>query len=1031
MKKIAIFLAVLILTSTIGTFAEVTVFDEYHKILFSDNFDDADEPPYKGGNYILGAAACELVSEEGRGQAVRFPEKQGKRMYISYGTIDKNYETPTEEGAKVLRNVKYEVDMKLGQGATATIYAITYYDNVSVPMLVFRSGDVHILGENGDVVGEYDNEWHSYKIEVDSVKNSINFYIDGVIVAENKSADKLEKEIRGVISFGPYGRRDVEESKYIYVDNIKMSSKSAEPEITFSEGTKGEVSYCVLPSEKTSERTYLAAVYKKNGEITDIRIDNAVPTTDVQKIYHSFNLDDGGTVDSYKFTISGGKFINTEYKTHTPVTDSDFEELLDAFREYILEGYDNDLQNPDVISGISQITEKGRKAADMMDMSPDATVLFKKVSAITTTDHMSGQFSELMNMAMAFGVKGGELEGDEELKEKILYALDWLYENLYGVDEINGTGWHSTSGYNWYDWYISSPRDLMKTLVIMNEFLSDEQIKQYLVLFDYIRKNMKTGDSLASKISRSFVCTLYATLVKNQKLLETTVSETKDILKIVDSGVGYYADGSYIFHNHHPYAGFYGINLLESRFIPLFKILSGTRFDFGDDIYSDIMTHMRNTYMPTTFKGRMFTTLMGRADGTDDKIQGGKGINVALSIYSVAKEEDKAFLKDYIVRNSGSYEVAKEYVNLNQFKYLTEIFADNPKPLPYQYVRALPHSDRVIWRRGDAAVVISMSSERVYDYESINGGNKKGWYMSDGATYVYSGENHINQYTAKNWWQSADREHMPGTTETIRQRQALSFSTAYLRPVDFVGGLTHNNEYAVAAFDFKAFSNSTEPEDTDYSGYGGDFPVHESDLSAKKSWFLFDNEIVSLGSNIKTTDGYETRTYVSNYRLATDETVKKGENWIRYSKGEGYYFPAEIPTENTYKSGKFHETWISHGTDPSNGKYAYVILPNVTSDAEMSTYSENPDIEILSQNEFVHAVKEKNTGITGYVFWSRGTYSDLTVSAPCVLSISGKEIKTADPTHKLDVLNVTYKGKTYVFDMKARDGETISKALKN
>jgi len=1030
MKKTAILLVIALLFSFGETFAAVTVCDDYHKTLFYDNFNNDTEPPLAGMKYILGGAKCELLEEADRGKIVRFPEQEGKRLYINYKNLYEGYEQVNEETAKLLQNVKCEVDLKLTDGATARINALNYDGFGAACILAFLKGNIYLLDDSGTKIGTYDSDWHSYKIEIDAVENLINIYKDGALLRGGVSAPKLEKETRGIISFGVYGRRD-ESTGYIWVDNIKMTSKNASPGINFEGDLSGNVTYPLLADD--GEKAYLFTVFEKDGEVFDIKYESASSAETHQRLSIPFEINHGEMITSYSFTLKDGKFQYQDKKINKPVTDKDFDDVAENFRVLFIEGVNNDLTDPDVSARVAEITAKGKAALDIMDMTEGATVLFKKVSEITTTGQMSAQFDCLYNMARAYGVEGGELSGNEDLKDKILYAIDWLYENLYGEDEINGTGWHSTSGYNWYDWYIDSPTSLMKTMFIMREHLEDEDIKKYLSLFNYIRQQMRTSDSYAHIFSRSNVCTLYAVLTKNTELLTKTVTQTNKLMQPVTSGIGYRADGTFMFHTAHPYTSFYGINFLDSRIIPLYMGLSGTAFHLDDENYNLLLKHIKDTYMPVTFKGKMFASLMGRgATGTDEASQGGRGINVVMSLYMIAKDEDKPFLKDYIVRNSpGGYAYAKKYVSMDKLRYLKEIFADNPVPEDYTHVKVYYDGDRAIWQKNGNAVVISMSSERTYDYESINGDNKKGWYLGDGATYVYSGENYANQFSAKSWWKVINRAHLPGTTETIRAREALSFSKAYLRPVDFVGGVSHNNEYAVVAFDFKGFTNSIEPEDTDYSGYGGDFPIYESDLSAKKSWFLFDNEIVALGSNVKTTDGYETRTYVTNYRLATDEQVKKGDNWVRYTKGAGYYFPQGVPVEKADTSNSLHEMWINHGTDPTNGKYAYVILPDVTSDAEISAYSVNPDIEILLQNDFVHAVKEKNTGVTGYVFWRRGTYSDLTVSSPCVLTISETEIKAADPTHKLDILNVTYKGKTYVFDMSGHTGETLSKIIKN
>ena len=49
--------------------------------------------------------------------------------------------------------------------------------------------------------------------------------------------------------------------------------------------------------------------------------------------------------------------------------------------------------------------------------------------------------------------------------------------------------------------------------------------------------------------------------------------------------------------------------------------------------------------------------------------------------------------------------------------------------------------------------------------------------------------------------------------------------------------------------------------------YGGAAPLHNSTLMAKKAWFMLDNELVALGTDVNANDGFEVQTIVENRRL--------------------------------------------------------------------------------------------------------------------------------------------------------------------
>lgn len=96
--------------------------------------------------------------------------------------------------------------------------------------------------------------------------------------------------------------------------------------------------------------------------------------------------------------------------------------------------------------------------------------------------------------------------------------------------------------------------------------------------------------------------------------------------------------------------------------------------------------------------------------------------------------------------------------------------------------------------------------------------------------------------------------------------------------------------------------------------------------------------------------------------------------------------------------------WIDHGVNPHNEKYSYVLLPNKSKE-EVKKYNENPNIEILSNNESVHAVKEKELNITAANFWEDNQSVDF-ISSDKQSSVIVREdnnvlkVGISDPTMK-------------------------------
>ena len=253
-------------------------------------------------------------------------------------------------------------------------------------------------------------------------------------------------------------------------------------------------------------------------------------------------------------------------------------------------------------------------------------------------------------------------------------------------------------------------------------------------------------------------------------------------------------------------------------------------------------------------------------------------------------------------------------------------------------------TDRAVQHRGNYTVGIAMSSIRIGPYECVNGCNRYGWHTGDGMVYVYNDTTkyYYDQYGGT-FQRFANMYRVPGTTEedaTLRQpwseRAPYFTGMTYThneaagkdewkqdydedgtKACSFVGGAELNREYITAAMEFEAYSwteeesrqelikihNSAQPDE--YAERNKMKQVLVSDLSAKKSYFLFDDEIVCVGSDIDfSTRDNGVNTYVDNRQLretsvsggqtvyGTDDVVVDGimlEKTNGFSEPKSYY----------------------------------------------------------------------------------------------------------------------------------------------
>jgi hyaluronate lyase len=340
--------------------------------------------------------------------------------------------------------------------------------------------------------------------------------------------------------------------------------------------------------------------------------------------------------------------------------------------------------------------------------------------------------------------------------------------------------------------------------------------------------------------------------------------------------------------------------------------------------------------------------------------------------------------------------------------------------------------DRTVHLRPDFGFAIGMSSSRIYNYESINDENLKGWYMGEGATYLYNSD--LGQYS-DDYWGTVNMYRIPGTTVDTQTRKP-SEGQSKASSKDWVGGTNIAGLYGVSGMELngtKAWKNT---------------------LTAKKSWFMFDDEVVALGAGINSTDSRTIETTIENRKiknvgtnmltvngvakptdLGWQETMKdvKTIHLQGNTPGSdiGYYFPEQTTikglreartdkwsnsnlypkfTDDSDVTRNFVTLWKDHGKNPTNDTYEYVLLPNKTS-SQTTVYANNSDIQVLENSGDVQAVQEKKLNIVAANFWNDMSKSvqvdgknyitsDKKASIMTMQAGNELEISAADPTQK-------------------------------
>jgi len=542
----------------------------------------------------------------------------------------------------------------------------------------------------------------------------------------------------------------------------------------------------------------------------------------------------------------------------------------------------NDTSDSNVKSKLDSLESTATGVRALLIKEEESTELFTDQTS-TATSHMSTTAKRIYQMACAYAAYGCSLYMDEELLADILYSLEWFYRNRYGENEINGTGWHSTSGFNWYDWKLATPGYLIPALMMVRNVLTDEQISDYLKCFNYVSPTVYSsganymdackliigaaaleGDAARLMEYREYAEEAFA-YVDNGRFQENLL-DSERAKYTVSKGHGFYKDGSYIFHTLHAMNGSYGLSHLGFA-AELVNIFDGTSLEISKQYTDNMADWILNSFDSCIYGARMMRMVLGRAENPDELSQVKEVMTVILSCFDKFDEADRIKLGS-LVRYYASFDEAlflsaipPEHTGL----FNKIVSSEKYNNYRHDFSNVFGNIDKVLHRRADWGMGVSMSSSRIFNYESINSQNQNGWYLGDGRTELILKDEAA--LPADLYWSGIDYYRLPGTTVDTQKREAVSIGQGkeYLSSKDFVGGVELGGKYSAAAMHLESYHNETASSSAD-NGYGGGAPVHTNDLTAKKSYFMFDEETVCLGTEINASNnnGAEVLTVVDN-----------------------------------------------------------------------------------------------------------------------------------------------------------------------
>jgi hyaluronate lyase len=658
-----------------------------------------------------------------------------------------------------------------------------------------------------------------------------------------------------------------------------------------------------------------------------------------------------------------------------------------------------DYSIPQVHARLASIESGARGYWRSLQKDPGRANLWGDLASTTISAQITSAWSRLKAMALAWATPGQDLYGDAALLADVRSAAAWLEENRYNARVPKEYD-------NWWDWEIGTPLQLGDLLVLLHDQLTPEETARYAAAIDrfdsdprvMIVNRVSTG---ANRVWKCAGAVLRAIAVKDAVKLQLASDSLGAVFPYVTSGDGFYQDGSFIQHSRHPYTGGYGSAFI-SQLADLLHLLAGSPWDVQGPVRNNVYRWVFDSFEPLIYRGAMMDMVRGREVSRAGSGDHGSGHATAAGILRLsqlapagAAGKMQSMVKEWLVSDTSRDWSAG--IPLDEVMPVSRLLADSTIPargeLSGSWIFAA--MDRVVHLRPGWGFGIAMHSSRIYNFESINHENLHGWHSGDGMTYLYTSD--LTQFS-DGFWPTIDPQRLPGTT-------VLAGSMP--RPNQLGGSPVAGG----ASIDgFAAVMMQLRPT-------GGQF-------HAKKSWFLVDDAVIALGSDIgSTAPDQHVETIVEN-RLITGEpafTAAEDGKWACLGGNLGYFFPngegwksARGDRQGSWReinaSGspatimrRYQTIWFDHGTTPDGASYAYVLLPGRNA-AALAAYAAAPGVQIVENSAQAHAVAKPAPGLRAVNFWtdrkttSDGITSDRIASVLVIEKDGAMQIAVADPT---------------------------------
>jgi chondroitin AC lyase len=599
--------------------------------------------------------------------------------------------------------------------------------------------------------------------------------------------------------------------------------------------------------------------------------------------------------------------------------------------------------------------------------------------------------NRVKQFALMLSLNQQDFLAEDRLKEQTVTALRyWLNKD--------------PKSSNWFQNEIASPTALGEILVLLKETNLLPKTLRDSLLICMKRGNVERAVG-ANKLDIAIHMIYKACMSKDKTLMNYAVDQAFLPISFTDRE-GLQNDYSYRQHGAQLQIASYGQVFLLGEY-KVASWLSGTSFAISSEKLKIIDKYLIGTYLKT-IRGRYtdFNT-EGRGISRND-ILDKSNITQAAGVKSLLNLAIRVNPKNTAILNEADQRILQ-----------TQAPSFHIKPEHTFFYK----SDYTLHNRPKYSFNVRAVSKRTVRTEMGNRENLLGKFLPDGSTNIQrTGAEYYNIMPIWEW------DKIPGiTARDYAEDQKITIEWGEAGVNSFIGGVS-DGVYGASVYQL------------DYN-----------EVTAKKAWFFFDDEVVCLGTDINSYAKEPITTAINqawlkgpvkafvNHKLIT---VNKGlsanlVSWV-WHDSIGYYFPnkdqivlsaetqkgswAKINANRSDKliEGDVFKLWFNHGIDPNKQTYAYIVKPGV-SENDMISSKSNAN-KIISNTPQLQAVENTDLDMVQVVFYEAGELKGenffVRTDEPCVLLIKNITSKSpilylADPTQKLSYLHITFSSELF------------------